>query len=262
MTDTLSAIVEATRARVEVSCAQWGSEIGAAASAAAPPRGFAAALAATRADSRPGLIAEIKRASPSRGRIRGDFKVAALARAYADGGATCLSVLTEPQWFEGAPGYVAAARAAVSLPVLRKDFIVDPWQITESRALGADCILLIVAALRDAELADLARAARFWGMDVLVEAHDAAEVARAVAVEGALIGINNRDLRTLKVDPLRALDFAHLVPSGRTIVAESGLRAAADLARYVAAGIDCFLIGEALMDEADVAAATRRLLAC
>lgn len=261
MSDTLAEIVAATRERVAASQNVWGPNgVEAAARNAKPPRAFAAALAARNA-GRPALIAEIKRASPSRGLIRGDFDVPMLARAYADGGATCLSVLTEPRWFEGAPEYVAVARSAVPLPVLRKDFIVDSRQIAESRALGADCVLLIVAALGDGELPALARQAFALGMGVLVEAHDEAEVERAVAVEGALIGINNRDLRSLKVDPMRALALARRVPPGRTIVAESGLRTAADLARYMAEGIGCFLVGEALMAEADVAAATRRLLA-
>lgn len=262
MSDTLAEIVAATRERVRMSMAAWGpGGVDAAARDAAPPRGFAAALAAVRAAGHPALIAEIKRASPSRGMIRADFDVTALARAYADGGAACLSVPTEPRWFQGAPEYVATARAAVPLPVLRKDFIVDAWQIAESRALGADCVLLIVAALDDRDLGQLAADAFAWGMDVLVEAHDAAEVARAVAIEGALIGINNRDLRTLVVDPMLALELARGVPSARTVVAESGLRTAADLAHYRAAGVGTFLIGEALMGQADVAAATRAVLA-
>jgi len=262
VSDTLAEILAATRERIAIAKAAWGpGGAEAAARDAAPPRGFAAALAAARQAGRPALIAEIKRASPSRGLIRADFDVATLARAYAEGGAACLSVLTEPQWFMGAPEHVEMARAAVPLPVLRKDFIVDPWQIAASRAMGADCVLLIVAALTDALLFEMASAARALGMDVLVEAHDAVEVARAAAVEGALIGINNRDLRTLDVDPMRALELARAVPAGRTVVAESGLRTAADLARYRAAGVNTFLVGEALMGEADVAAATRALLA-
>ena len=262
MKDTLAEIVAATRERVRAARAAAGpGDIEAAARAAAPPRGFAAALAAERAGGRPALIAEVKRASPSRGTIRADFDVAALARAYAEGGAVCLSVLTEPRWFLGAPEYVAAARAATPLPVLRKDFIVDEWQVAQSRALGADCILLIVAALTDAELVSFAREARAWNMDVLVEAHDAEELARAVAVPDALVGINNRDLRTLSVDPARGLALAAEVPPGRTIVAESGLSTPSDLARYMDAGVHCFLVGEALMREPDVEAATRRLLA-
>lgn len=261
MTDTLAAIVTYTRTRVAASRAAWGpGKVEAAAQAAPPPRAFAAALAATRAKDRPALIAEIKRASPSKGLIRADFDPATLARAYADGGATCLSVLTEPHWFEGDPAFLAQARAAAPLPALRKDFIVDEWQIAESRALGADCVLLIVAALTDTELARFAAAARALQMDVLVEAHDAAEVERAVAIPDALIGINNRDLRSLGVDPMRALTLAHAVPTGRTIVAESGLATPADLATYRAEGVGTFLIGEALMREADVSAATRHLL--
>ena len=262
MKDTLAEIVAATRERVRAARAAAGpGGAEAAARAAAPPRGFAAALAAERAGARPALIAEVKRASPSRGTIRADFDAAALARAYAEGGAVCLSVLTEPRWFLGAPEHLAAARAATPLPVLRKDFIVDEWQVAQSRALGADCILLIVAALTDAELARFAAAARALHMDVLVEAHDAEELARAVAVPDALVGINNRDLRTLSVDPARGLALAVEVPPGRTIVAESGLSTPADLARYMDAGVHCFLVGEALMREPDVEAATRRLLA-
>ncbi len=259
MTDTLAAIVAHTHQRVAVSKAAH-PDIAARAHDTAPPRPFAAALAATRATGRPALIAEIKRASPSRGLIRADFDPATLARAYADGGATCLSVLTEPKWFAGDPAFVAQARAATALPVLRKDFIVDPWQIAQSRALEADCILLIVAALSDSQLADFAAQARALHMDVLVEAHDAPEVARACAIPHALIGINNRDLRTLAVDPWRALALARAVPPGRTIVAESGLSTPADLARYMAQGIATFLVGEALMAQPDVAAATRTLL--
>ena len=211
MSDTLAAIVADTRLRVAAAKAVR-PELEREARAAPPPRGFAAALAECRAAGRPGLIAELKKASPSRGPIRADFDAAALARAYADGGAACLSVLTEPRWFAGVPEYLVAARAAVGLPVLRKDFIVDAWQIAESRAMGADCVLLIVAALCDAELADFAAVARAYDMDVLVEAHDAAEVARAVAVPDTLIGINNRDLKTLEVYPLRALALARAVP--------------------------------------------------
>lgn len=261
MTDTLAEIVAHTRGRVAAAKAEWGpGGAQAAAHAAPPPRAFAAALAATRAQGRPALIAEVKRASPSQGLIRADFDPATLARAYADGGATCLSVLTEPKWFKGDPGFLLQARDAVGLPDLRKDFIVDEWQIAESRALGADCVLLIVAALADEQLHGFAAAARALGMDVLVEAHDADEVARAVAVPGALIGINNRDLRSLSVNPMRGLALARAVPSGRVIVAESGLSTPADLARYLDEGIGCFLVGEALMRQADVTAATRHLL--
>ena len=261
MTDTLAEIVATTRDHIAVcKAAAPLAAVEACAAAATPVRGFEAALRTARADGRFGLIAEIKRASPSRGLIRADFDPAVLARAYADGGAACLSVLTEPRWFMGDPAFVAAARAAVALPVLRKDFIVDAWQIAESRALGADCVLLIVAALGDGELADFAAAARALGMDVLVEAHDAAEVARAVAVPDVLIGINNRDLRTLAVDPARGLALAGAVPSGRTVVAESGLSTHADLVGYMTQGVGTFLVGEALMTQADVAAATLRLL--
>jgi indole-3-glycerol phosphate synthase len=231
------------------------------AAAAAPPRGFARQLATAANGPRPALIAEIKKASPSRGLIRADFDPPALALAYKAGGATCLSVLTDTPYFQGTDEHLQAARAAVDLPVLRKDFMVDPYQIVEARAIGADCILLILAALDDATVRELARLARDLGLDVLAEVHDEAELDRALALDGALLGINNRNLKTLKVDLAVFERLAARAPRGRFLVAESGLKTAADLARLAHAGARAFLIGESLMSQADVTAATRALLA-
>ncbi|MBM3487404.1 MAG: indole-3-glycerol phosphate synthase TrpC [Alphaproteobacteria bacterium] len=231
-----------------------------AARAAPPPRGFLAALRRAIAARGFGLIAEVKRASPSKGLIRADFDPAKLARAYEQGGAACVSVLTDAPYFQGEDADLVAARTAAAIPVLRKDFMLDPYQIAEARALGADCVLLILAALDDDTAKELEIKAMSFGMDVLIEVHDAAELDRALRLKSPLVGVNNRDLKTLKTDLGTTRALARHVPPDRLLVAESGLYTATDLAEMAALGARSFLIGEALMREPDVEVATRSLL--
>ncbi|MEO1090988.1 MAG: indole-3-glycerol phosphate synthase TrpC [Pseudomonadota bacterium] len=229
--------------------------------AGGPVRSFRGALEASIADRGLSLIAEIKRASPSRGLIRADFDPAQLARAYAIGGADCLSVLTDVPYFQGADANLSIAREAAELPVLRKDFMIDPYQVVEARALGADCILVIMAAVDDDLASELVATATDLGMDALVEVHDDAELDRAIALPASLLGINNRNLKSLTVDLAVTERLAPRVPPSWRIVAESGLYGHADLQRMTAVGARAFLVGESLMRQDDVAAATRDLLA-
>jgi indole-3-glycerol phosphate synthase len=235
------------------------AELRARAQDAPPARGFAGALRARIAAGAAAVIAEVKKASPSQGVIRADFRPADIARSYAAGGAACLSVLTDIDFFQGAEVYLQQARAACALPVLRKDFTIDAYQIHEARALGADCILLIVAALDDAQLLDFSALARELGLDVLVEAHDGAELERALKTPASLIGINNRDLRTFKTALETTLQLRERVPADRLLVTESGIHTRADVARMRTAGVNAFLVGEAFMRADDPGAALRGL---
>ena len=248
--------------REEVADRRTRSTIGdldAAAMMQSEPRGFEAALRRKSADGF-GLIAEIKKASPSKGLIRADFDPADHALAYEKGGAACLSVLTDAPYFQGHEEYLMQARAACALPVLRKDFMVDPWQVAEARAIGADAILIIVAALDDTEMAEIEAAAIERRMDVLIEVHDEAEMDRAAKLKSRLLGVNNRDLKTFTTDLATTERLAELAPEGALLVGESGIASHDDCQRLARSGVRSFLVGESLMRQADVAAATRALL--
>jgi indole-3-glycerol phosphate synthase len=259
--DALARICDDTRAELARRKAALSTEaLRARCAAARPPRGFGQALMTATAGGGFGLIGEIKKASPSGGLIRPEFDPAALAVAYKQGGATCLSVLTDAPHFQGSPDHLRAARAAVDLPVLRKDFILDPWQVYESRAMGADCILLIMAALSDECAIELEVVARSLDMDVLVEVHDQEELTRALGLQTKLIGLNNRNLKTLRTDLGTTAELAPMVPPDRFLIAESGIRGHADVRLLAGQGVNCFLVGESLMRQPDVARATHDLL--
>ncbi len=260
MTDMLTEICDTTRAEVaRRKSVRSIAELDVAAHEHTAPRGFEAALRSA-AESRFALIAEIKKASPSKGLIRADFDPSAHAAAYAAGGATCLSVLTDAPYFQGHEQFLIAARAACELPVIRKDFMVDPWQCAEARAIGADAILIIVAALDDGLMAEIEAAATERGMDVLIEVHNEAEMERAARLKSRLIGVNNRDLKRFVTDLATTERLAPLAPEGSLLVGESGISTHADLLRLEKAGVRAVLVGESLMRVQDVAAATRALL--
>jgi indole-3-glycerol phosphate synthase len=261
MSNRLTQILDTKREHVAAGKALRSvADLDAAALAQSAPRGFRRALE-EKARNGYALIAEIKKASPSKGLIRADFDPPAHARAYEAGGAACLSVLTDVPYFQGADEYLIAARAACGLPCLRKDFMIDPWQVAEARSLGADAILIIVAALEDSQMAEIEAAAVERGMDVLVEVHDADELDRALQLRSRLIGANNRDLRDFSVDFARTYELVARAPADCLFVAESGIGSHADLEAMAANGVRAFLVGESLMRQSDVEAATRALLA-
>ena len=261
MTDILAEICD--RKRADVAAAKIAAPINgviAAARAAAPARGFAGALGDKHQAGKLALIAEIKRASPSGGMIRPVFEPPAIAQAYERAGAACLSVLTDEPYFQGTVAHLQAARAACSLPVLRKDFMVDPYQVIEARAIGADCILIIMAALDDVEAAEIEATAVEYGLDVLIEIHDRAELERGLRLKSPLLGINNRNLKTLVTDLGTTVTLSRDVPADRVLVCESGLKSHDDLLRMADAGARSFLVGESLLRQPDIEAATKKLL--
>ena len=262
MADILERILERKRAELEAARAAVPlAEMQRRAASAPPPRDFAGAIAAKIAAGRAAVIAEIKQASPSQGLLRAEFEPAAIARSYESGGAACLSVLTDRDFFQGAPEHLAQARAACGLPVLRKDFVTEPYQVYESRALGADCILLIAGALARQDMQGLEASARSLGMAVLVEVHDERELEAALALETPLLGINNRDLRSFEARLETTLDLLAKVPPGKTVITESGIRTSDDARRMRAAGVHAFLVGEAFMRAPDPGSELARVFA-